>query len=66
MLEMFRKRRSLPEPRPGFNLVDLLKEGDRLRNVMKYNELFPSEQDSEEEIKLFEASLGKRREANKG
>lgn len=63
---MFRKRRSLPEPRPGFNIVDILKEGDRLRKVMKYNELFPSEQDSEEEIQRFEASLERSKDADKG
>jgi GT2 family glycosyltransferase len=42
---MFKKRRSLPPAAKGYRMRDLLREGDRLRKVMKYNELFPSEQD---------------------
>ena len=46
----FRKRGSLPGRKPGFELISLLKEGDRLRKVMKYGELFPSEQDEEPSV----------------
>jgi GT2 family glycosyltransferase len=48
-LRMLKKRKLLPTGRKGFRLRDLLREGDRLRKVTKYGELFPSDQDREGE-----------------
>jgi len=47
---MFKKRGSLPPAAPDFPMKRVLDEGDRLRKIMKYNEVVPAEREWEGEM----------------